>query len=69
MKTRIVTTNPAGYTVAEYNDYLTIKETVRYFTPHYDNVSVHYDNNSIPKGIYLLCFDGTKTHRYQIKYD
>ena len=68
MITRIVTTNPAGHTVSMFKGFKSICDLKLEYEQFYENVAIHYDHDSIPEGIYLICFDGVKSIWYQVKY-
>ena len=69
MKTRIVTTNPAGHTISLFNEYKSPNELKLEYEKYYENVTIHNDHKSIPEGIYLICFNGVRSEWYQIKYN
>jgi len=70
MKTRIVTTNPAGHIVSTYTGKLTPHEIANLYMEFYDDVYIFNDAKSIPQSWYIKCFNGKNPPElYQIKWN
>jgi len=70
MKTRVVTTNPAGHVITLHDGNLTPEQVKNIWIEFYDSIEIIHDKLSIPEGYYLQCYkNGRDVELYQIKWD
>ena len=70
MKTRVVTTNPAGHTVSIFHEQLTAYEIANIYKEFYTRIDVIHEENTIPQGWFIKCYNaGNDPELYQIKLD
>jgi hypothetical protein len=69
MKTRVVTTNPAGHTVSIFDGKLSAYQVADIYQEYYRDISIWHEESTIPDAWYLRCFypDGDSI-LYQVKW-
>ena len=69
MKTRVVTTNPAGHTVSVFDGMLTAYQVADNYIEFYDDIDIFHIEDTIPNMWLLKCHNaGKDPDLYQIKW-
>ena len=70
MKTRVVTTNPAGHTISIYPDELTAYQIADKYMEFYDDIDIWHVEETTPPMWLIKCYkDNRDPDLYQIKWD
>ena len=70
MKTRVVTTNPAGHTISKFNGMLTAYQVADEYMDYYDDIFIWHIEDTTPSRWLIKCFnEGRDPELYQVKWD
>ena len=70
MKTRVMTTDPAGHTVSIFDGMLSAYQVADEYMEFYDDIDIFHEDCTIPEGWYIRCYkENHNPILYQIKWN
>ena len=65
MKTRVITTSPAGHTVSSFDGELTDSEVLNVYYKYYERIDVFTTQETIPPCTYIRCYKNDAQASYE----